>query len=42
MSSGAGLILAGSVFNFQLWYRDPGGGPQGFNLSDAIELTFCP
>ncbi|HIE72018.1 MAG TPA: hypothetical protein EYP98_18585 [Planctomycetes bacterium] len=42
MNSGAGLILTGSVFNFQLWYRDPGGGPQGFNLSDAIELTFCP
>jgi len=42
MSVGAGMVGAGSVFNFQLWYRDPAGGPSGFNLSDGLELTFCP
>ena len=36
-------IGGGEKWNFQCWYRDPGGpGGQGFNLSDAIELTFCP
>jgi len=24
------------------WYRDPGGGPAGFNLSDEAQLTVCP
>ena len=28
--------------SFQLWYRDPPGGPWGFNLSDGLEITFCP
>jgi len=27
---------------FQLWYRDPPGGPAGFNLSNGLEITFCP
>ena len=27
---------------FQLWYRDPQGGPFGFNLSNGLEITFCP
>ncbi len=35
-------ILAGSQHNFQLWYRDPVGGPSGFNLSDGLSVTFCP
>ena len=39
---GAGSLLAGSVWNFQFWYRDPPGGPDGFNLTDAISVTFCP
>ncbi len=38
----AGTIQAGETWNFQFWYRDPPGGPAGFNLSDALELTFCP
>jgi plastocyanin len=42
MVAGSGMVMAGSVFNFQLWYRDPAGGPSGFNLSDGLELTFCP
>lgn len=40
--SGPGKIEAGSQWNFQIWYRDPAGGPSGFNLSDAIEVVFCP
>ena len=27
---------------FQLWYRDTAGGPAGFNLSNGLEITFCP
>jgi hypothetical protein len=27
---------------FQLWYRDSAGGPFGFNLSNGLEITFCP
>jgi hypothetical protein len=37
-----GPIAPGTQLNFQLWYRDAAGGPAGFNLSDAIEVTFCP
>jgi hypothetical protein len=43
MSGGAGEVLAGSTWRFQLWYRDPAGpGGAGFNLSDALEAVFCP
>ncbi len=35
-------ITAGSTWNFQGWFRDPSGGPSGFNLSDGIEITFAP
>jgi VCBS repeat protein/FG-GAP repeat protein len=38
--SGAGMITAGSTWNFQFWYRDPAGG--AFNLSNGLELTFQP
>jgi len=37
----SGQITPGSTWNFQLWYRDPAGGPSGFNLSDAFQATFC-
>jgi len=37
-----GELLAGSAWNFQFWYRDPTFGAAGFNLSDAIAVTFCP
>lgn len=39
---GAGSILPGSEWNFQFWFRDPPGGPSGFNLSDGLNVTFCP
>jgi len=37
-----GDIVPGSIWNFQFWYRDPAFGGAGFNLSDALEVTFCP
>ena len=37
----AGLVLADSTWNFQYWYRDPSGGPAGYNLSDGLSITFC-
>ena len=40
--TGPGQISAGSTWNFQFWYRDPAGGGAGFNLSDGLQLTFCP
>ena len=41
--SGPGKVLAGSTWNFQFWYRDPAGpGGNGFNLSDGLQVTFCP
>lgn len=38
----SGPVGSTDTWNFQAWYRDPTGGPSGFNLSDAIEVTFCP
>ena len=35
-------IQPGSSWNFQFWYRDPNGGPVGYNLTDALSITFCP
>jgi len=35
-------MLAGEVRTFQLWYRDPAGLPEPYNLSDALALTFVP
>ena len=37
------VIVPGTSWHFQFWYRDPGGpGGSGFNLSDALAVTFCP
>lgn len=41
--SGPSQITAGSTWNFQHWYRDPDFiGGTGFNLSDAVEVSFIP
>ncbi|HIF41135.1 MAG TPA: hypothetical protein EYQ74_08555 [Planctomycetes bacterium] len=39
---GSNQVLAGETWNHQFWYRDPGGGPVGNNLSDGLALVFCP
>jgi len=42
-SAGPGAIAPGDTWNFQFWYRDPlGPGGSGFNLSNALEVVFCP
>lgn len=38
----ASPIAPGDTVNFQAWYRDPQGGPVGFNLSDGFRMTFVP
>jgi hypothetical protein len=40
-TSPASQLTTGSTWNFQHWYRNP-GGPCGnqFNLSNAISVTF--
>ncbi len=42
LNSGPGMIVPGSTWNFQYWYRDPAGGGSNFNLSDGLSITFCP
>ncbi len=39
--AGLGAALPGATWNFQHWYRDPAAGGAGFNLSDALSVTFC-
>lgn len=42
-NSGPGEITPGSIWNFQVWYRDPAGpGGTGFNASNALSAVFCP
>ena len=38
----AGLHANGAVTFFQYWFRDPQGGPEGFNLSDGLRIEFTP
>ena len=41
-NSGLGAITPGSTWYFQFWYRDPGMGAPGFNLSSALSIVFEP
>ena len=34
-------LSAGQTVHFQFWYRDPGGGPTGSNLSIGLGALFC-
>lgn len=34
-------FVAGDTSHFQFWYRDPQSVGYGFNLTDALEVTFC-
>ncbi|MDP6839512.1 MAG: zinc metalloprotease [Planctomycetota bacterium] len=36
----SGQITAGSTWNFQYWFRDPGTGASN-DLSDAVQISFC-
>jgi len=38
----SGAIEAGSTWYFQYWFRDPWAGNAGFNLTDGLEVSFCP
>jgi len=42
MSAGAGLVVPGSRWNFQFWYRDPAAGGANFNLSNGLSVPICP
>ena len=42
MNSGNGIIVDGMEYNFQFWYRDPEDGGPHFNLSDGLNVIFCP
>ncbi|MFT7677991.1 MAG: subtilisin family serine protease [Planctomycetota bacterium] len=37
-----GQIIAGSTWNFQLWYRDPAAGGANYNATEGLAVTFCP
>jgi len=39
-SLGGAGIAPGNTRNFQYWFRDVMGGPEGFNLSDGLEVSF--
>ena len=39
-TSGPCQIQPGSTWNFQAWYRDQAAGGAGYNLSDALRLSF--
>jgi len=41
-ASGSGALTAGTLMNFQFWYRDPAAGGSAFNLSNAICVLFAP
>ena len=38
----SGQIAVNSIWTFQFWYRNPAAGGAYFNLSNGLEITFCP
>jgi len=41
-SSPINTLVPGNTRYFMLWYRDPQGGPAGYNGSSALQMTVCP
>jgi choice-of-anchor B domain-containing protein len=41
-TSPASDISADSTWYFQFWHRDPAAGAPNFNLSNGLEVLFCP
>lgn len=39
-SPAAGVIVSGVTQYFQYWYRDPSGGPSGFNTTNGVSVSF--
>jgi len=37
-----GVLVDTANLNFQFWFRDPAGGPFGFNLSNGYNIIFTP
>jgi hypothetical protein len=35
-------LMPGDTRYFMLWFRDPAGGPHGYNGSSALAATICP
>jgi hypothetical protein len=42
MGGGSGAWVPGSTWTVQFYYRDPGSAGAGFNLSDAMRVTWLP
>jgi hypothetical protein len=42
MNAGAGLVVPGSRWNFQFWYRDPAASGSTFNLTNGLTAPICP
>ena len=40
LPGGSPTLAPGTTWNFQFWYRDPAGGPAGFNFSDGLSVLF--
>lgn len=40
-NAGAGAIHVGDTAHFQLWFRDPGFGPAGTNLTNGLAVPVC-
>ena len=39
---GNDMIEPGETRYFAFWFRDPTGGPVGYNFSNGLEVRFCP
>ncbi|MFT7486521.1 MAG: hypothetical protein ACI9F9_002376 [Candidatus Paceibacteria bacterium] len=42
MAGTSGAINAGDTWDFQFWFRDPNDGNGLQNLTDGLEVIFCP